>query len=78
MTRIVIDLEVREKLHNLTETLELCDEAGRVLATLTPTVGARACLESEPQIAPDELLRRKQSKGKTLTTAEVLAHLESL
>jgi hypothetical protein len=30
----------------------------------------------EPQISKEELQRRKQSKGKTYRTAEVLAHLE--
>ena len=32
----------------------------------------------EPQISREELERRKQSKGKTYTTAQVLEHLESL
>jgi len=78
MTRIVIDSEVREKLHNLTEPLELCDEAGRVLAHLTPATPALEREASEPQIRREELLRRKQSKGKTSTTEEVLAYLETL
>ncbi len=78
MTRIVIDPEVREKLHNLTEPLELCDEAGRVLATLTPAISSPPCDETEPQISLDEVLRRKQSKGKIWTTTEVLSYLESL
>jgi hypothetical protein len=78
MTRIVIDSEVREKLHNLTEPLELCDEAGRVLAHLTPAVSSPECDGSEPQISREELLRRKRNKGKTSTTAEVLRYLETL
>jgi hypothetical protein len=65
MTRIVIDSEVREKLHNLTAPLELCDEAGRVLARLTPAMSSLQCDGFEPQISPEELLRRKQNKGKT-------------
>jgi hypothetical protein len=32
----------------------------------------------EPQITGEELQRRKQNKGKTYTTAEVLTHLEKL
>jgi hypothetical protein len=78
MTRIVLDSEVRERLHNLTEPLELCDEAGRVLAHLTPAISSPQCERSEPQISREELLRRKQNKGKTSTTAEVLAYLETL
>jgi len=78
MTRIVIDSDVRQKLHNMTEPLELCDEEGRVLAHLTPTMSSHQCQGSEPQISREELLRRKQKKGKTSTTAEVLAYLETL
>jgi hypothetical protein len=33
---------------------------------------------SEPQISREELLSRKHNKGKTATTAEVLAYLETL
>ena len=36
MTRLVLDSELREKLRDLTEPLELCDESGRELAHLTP------------------------------------------
>jgi len=78
MTRIVLDPEIREKLHNLTEALELCDEAGRVLAHLTPAIGSSLNETTEPRISSEELLRRKQNKGKTSTTAEVLAYLETL
>lgn len=78
MTRIVLDPEIREKLHNLTEPLELCDEAGRVLAHLTPAISSSLNETTEPRISREELLRRKQNKGKTSTTAEVLAHLETL
>jgi hypothetical protein len=78
MTRIILDSEVREKLHNLTEPLELCDEAGRVLAHLTPAISSPQRESTEPQISREELLRRKQNKGKTSTTAEVLAYLEKL
>jgi hypothetical protein len=78
MTRIVLDPEIREKLHNLTEPLELCDEAGRVLAHLTPAISSSLNETTEPRISREELLRRKQNKGKTSTTAEVLAYLETL
>ena len=78
MTRIVIDSQLREKLHNLIEPLELCDEAGRVLALLTPSGGSSRGDEIEPRISGEELLRRQRNKGKTSTTAEVLAYLETL
>jgi len=78
MTRILLDSALREKLHNLTEPLELCDESGRVLAHLTPTDRSPEYKTTEPRISREELIRRKQNKGKTSTTAEVLAHLETL
>jgi hypothetical protein len=78
MTRIVLDPETQEKLHNLTEPLELRDEAGRVLAHLTPAMSSSLNETTEPRISNDELLRRKLNKGKTSTTAEVLAYLETL
>jgi hypothetical protein len=78
MTRIVLDSGMREKLHNLTEPLELCDEAGRVLARLTPLLGFSHNENREPQITREELLRRKQSKGPSMSTADVLSFLETL
>ncbi len=78
MTRLVLDSELREKLRNLAEPLELCDESGRVLAQLTPAIRLPHCETIEPQISREELLRRKQNKSQTSTTSEVLAYLETL
>ena len=78
MTRIVLDPELREKLHNLIEPLELCDEGGRVLAHLTPADRSSEGDRIEPQISREELRRRKENKGKSLTTADVLAVLGTL
>jgi hypothetical protein len=78
MTRIILDPELREKLHNLIEPLELCDEGGHVLAHLTPADRSSGHDRTEPQISREEVRRRKENKGKPLTTAEVLAFLETL
>jgi hypothetical protein len=78
MTRIVLDSELREKLHNLTESLELCDEGGRVLAHVTPAASSPQREGIEPQISREELRRRKENKGKTLSTAEVVTLLGTL
>jgi hypothetical protein len=78
MTRITLDSDLRSKLLNLSHPLELCDESGRVLARLLPTFDPSRYEGLEPQISRDELERRKQHKGRTYTTAEVLAHLETL
>jgi hypothetical protein len=78
MTRITLDATLRNKLLDLTQPLELCDESGRVLAHLVPKIDPSLYEGLEPQISREELERRKQNKGKTYTTAEVLAHLEKL
>ncbi len=78
MTRLTLGPDLRSKLMNLTEPLELCDETGRVLAHLLPKMDPVLYEGLEPQITREEMQRRKQNKGKTYTTAEVLAHLEKL
>ena len=78
MTRVIVNETLRTMLHNLAEPLELCDESGNVLARLTPTANPSLYEGLEPRITREEFRRRKQNKGKTYTTAEVLAHLEKL
>ena len=77
MTRITLDDVLRSKLGNLGQTIELCDESGLVIARIVPSVDLSE-YDLEPQISKEELLRRMQSNERTYTTAEVLAHLESL
>jgi hypothetical protein len=78
VTKVVVDAPLRNKLHNLLEPLELCDESGRVLARVTPAHELAQYEPLEPQVSDEELLRRSQSNEKTYTTAEVLAYLEKL
>jgi hypothetical protein len=77
MTRIVIDEALRNKLHNLTEPLELCDESGRVLARVTPQRDFSKYGPKKPPVSEEELRRREKS-DKWYTTEEVLNHLRSL
>jgi hypothetical protein len=78
MTKIICDAALREKLHDLAKPLELCDEAGHVLARVVPVPETVLHEGSEPQISKEEWDRRLASPGKTYTTAEVLAYLERL
>jgi hypothetical protein len=78
MTKVICDAVLREKLHDLTGPLELCDESGHILARVVPVLDPELYASSEPQISGEELDRRIASRGKTYTMAEVLAHLEAL
>ena len=78
MTRILMDAELRDKLQNLSQPLELCDESGRVLGRVIPALDLSQYEPLVPQVSEEELDRRSQSDEKTYTTAEVLAFLEKL
>lgn len=75
MNRIVLDNDLRRKLHNLTEALELCDEDGRVLAYLTPVVEKSLYDEVQSPLSEEELQRRIQEPGGR-PLAEILKDLE--
>ena len=36
MSRVVLDAELRKKLGDLTEVVELCDESGKVIGQIVP------------------------------------------
>ena len=57
MTRIIVDETLRNKLHNLSEPLELCDESGRLLAQLFPILDLSEYEPCEPPISEEELRR---------------------
>jgi hypothetical protein len=69
MTKIVLDASTRNKLLDLAQPLELCDESGKVLGVFTPVV------RPEPTISEEELDRREE-ETESYSTAEVLAHVE--
>ncbi len=65
-------------MHELSEPLDLCDESGRVLARVSPTIDLSQYEAWEPPISPAELQRREQSGERRYTIAEVLAHLKGV
>ncbi len=69
MTRIIYDAALKEKLPNLDELIELCDEEGHVLARIQRVLDP-ALYDREPRISEEELERRFAEPGKTYTTAE--------
>jgi hypothetical protein len=74
MTQIICDAGLREKLLDLAEPMELCDESGHVLARVVPPLD----FFRAPQLNKADLRRQRMREGRTYTTAEVLAYLESL
>jgi hypothetical protein len=75
MTRVIVDEALRKKLHDLKETLELCDDAGHVLGRVTPVFDPALYEGLEPDISDEEIERRmREGGGRTL--AEILADLE--
>ncbi len=78
MTRVILDEVLRNKLHNLSRPLELCDESGEVVGRVFPMLDLSQYEPLEPQISNEEMERRLRSNEKRYTTAEVLAYLEKL
>ena len=77
MTRITVDPDLLSKLHNLRESLELCDVTGNVLAQVVPALDLSQFERWEPQFTEEELREDEQS-DEWFTTAEVQAYLEKL
>lgn len=80
MTRVVVDSDMVEKLHGLSESLELCDEAGNVFGRFVPEEGSPAFREwlrnLEPGISMEEMRRRaERAPNEGLSTEQVLEHL---
>jgi hypothetical protein len=78
---VILDPSAIAKLHQLAERVKVCDPSGRVLGYFTPLTerslieGAEILAISETALAQAE---KEIASGKTHTTAEVLAYLESL
>ena len=81
MTRVTIDVDPREKLHNCTMPLEICDEARLVLALLTPSTpwnDPDNWIELTPPVSEEELQRRLNSNEPTYSTQEVIEMLKKV
>ncbi|HVA44942.1 MAG TPA: hypothetical protein VNH11_01025 [Pirellulales bacterium] len=76
MTRITIDAELRSKLLNLSQPLDLCDETGRVVGIFTPVSTSPPPGYDEPPLSEEEWKRREE--GPDYSIDEVLARLERL
>ena len=77
MTRLTIDSEMRAKLGDCRELVEVCDESGRVVGFFHPTVLANVGAAQHPSspISDEEIeTARNQRTGRPL--ADILADLD--
>lgn len=78
MTRVIVDNTLLAKLHNLSETLVLCDAAGHVFGHFVPVIDPSEWEPASPGVSEQELDRRARSTEHRYSTAEVLARLDEL
>lgn len=81
MVKVTVDAELKRKLYFFTTPLELCDEAGNVLARYTPSTpwnDPGNWHELTPEISEEELERRMNSNERTYTTQELIDMIKAL
>jgi hypothetical protein len=78
MTPIVVDANLADQLCKLGQPVAVSDASGKVLGHFVPVLDRSKWSSIPPAISEEELERRSKSTGKRYTTAEVIAHLESL
>jgi hypothetical protein len=77
MSRLTIPASLSGQLSSLSQSVELCDETGRVLGMFLPSPDPSEYERVEPDFSEEELQRQERSE-KWYTTAQVIKHLESL
>jgi hypothetical protein len=77
MTQIILDTTFASKLNGLTQAVQLCDPAGRVLGQFVPALDLSEWEPVSPDVTEEELDHLEQST-EWYTTEEVLAHLKTL
>lgn len=81
MVRITADDELRKRLLNFSQDIEICDDVGQVLARVqrsTPWTDPEQWELLTPLTDERELERRRDSDEPRYTTQQVLDHLRSL
>ena len=79
MIRVTLDQDLMTKLGNLSEAVELVDQAGRVMARVSlPHDVADYDPWIPPALTPEEQARRDAITGARMTTAQLHEHLRKL
>lgn len=77
MVRLTVDDALRKKLRDFSVPVELCDEAGQILAHVLPCPNPDDYELHEPPMDEDEL-RRRENSTTWYTTDQVLERLRGL
>ncbi|MHB1424403.1 MAG: hypothetical protein ACYC3I_14625 [Gemmataceae bacterium] len=75
MNRVVVDPATLTILRNARQTLDVCDESGKVAGRFIPTMDHFDCADIEPRISEAELNRRERAGGGR-PLADILTALE--
>ena len=75
MPRLIVDSQVRAKLYNLSERLEMCDEKGQVLGVYVPLAEPSTYRTARVPATSDELQQSEREEGRPLE--EILRDLEN-
>ena len=78
MRNIRLDDDLKTKLGELDGEINLCDAAGTVVACVVPPGHREMLYRLAADLFSDEELERAEQEDGGMTTAEVLAHLETL
>jgi hypothetical protein len=79
MTRVIADDGLKSRLKDFSESLEICDESGKVVGYFQPmTVSDREIYDwAKAEFTAEEIEKARQDPV-SFSTAEVLEHLRSL
>ena len=80
MTQILLDAELRKKLNECKESIQLVDESGMIVARLIPAITNTPAVPPRPYEPPTWTPEEYQQilEGPYDTTEELLDHLEKL
>ena len=76
MTRVIVDAQLRGKLLDFSEPLDLCDEEGRIVGRFIPLGTLPPPGYTEPPLSDEQWKRRQEGPG--YSTDEVISRLEQL
>lgn len=75
MTSVTIDDKTLQRLRSVSDAVQLCDDAGRVIGYFRPACGAQGY--PEPPTLPPEELQRRLAAPDGRTISEILTDLAS-